>query len=74
MRDKALLLSFVAAAALAGCASEPRDAVGPTAQCPPVKPTLLLDHGPRPQTTPWLNRQRQDRYETALRACQGVRG
>lgn len=74
MRTNSILFSVAAAITVAGCASEPRDPVGPTAQCPPVKPTLLLDHGPRPQTTPWVNRQRQDRYEVALRSCQGVRG
>jgi hypothetical protein len=74
MISNAILFSVAAAITVAGCASEPREPVGTTAQCPPVKPTLLLDHGPRAQTTPWVNRQRQDRYEAALRACREVRG
>ncbi len=47
-----------------------RPAAGLT--CPSKRPTLLLDHGPRAQGTPYLNRLRQERYEAALKACQPV--
>lgn len=51
---------------------DPYEAQGPTSagvKCPPQAPTLLLDHGPRAQGTPYLNRQRQQRYEVQLQAC-----
>lgn len=38
-------------------------------KCPPEAPVLQLDHGPRAQTTPYLNRLRKDRYEAQLKAC-----
>lgn len=37
--------------------------------CPPPPLVLLLDHGPRAQTTPYVNRQRKERYETRVLAC-----
>ena len=71
-------------AALLGCAGpnfqageRPGDlyeAAGPTAaglKCPPTAPTLLVDRGPRAQTTPYENRLRRERYETQLAACRG---
>lgn len=74
MKVKTMLLSVVGAITVAGCASEPRDPGLPAAQCPPVAPTLLLDHGPRAQTTPWVNRQRQNRYDAASQECQRASG
>ncbi|MGM9488075.1 hypothetical protein [Ideonella sp. YS5] len=69
-------------AALLGCTgssvqtSERRgdlyEAAGPTAaglKCPAEAPTLLLDRGPRAQTTPYENRLRRERYESQLKAC-----
>ncbi|MGH6627507.1 MAG: hypothetical protein ACRECD_13395 [Burkholderiaceae bacterium] len=37
--------------------------------CPPPPLVLPLDHGPRPQTTPYLNRLRKERHEAQLKAC-----
>lgn len=55
--------------------AEPHGAAGRSAagfRCPPRKPALLLDHGPRAQSTPYVNQQRQERYEAALRACKAA--
>ncbi len=55
--------------------AEPHEAQGPTAagpKCPPDTPVLQLDHGPRAQTTPYLNRFRKERYEEQVTACKGV--
>lgn len=38
-------------------------------QCLPDAGVLLLDHGPRAQSTPYLNRLRQERYEAQVKAC-----
>lgn len=38
-------------------------------KCPPDAPVLQLDHGPRAQTTPYLNQRRKDRYDAQLKAC-----
>ena len=48
-----------------------RPAAGP-ATCPPERLVLPLDHGPRAQTTPYLNQQRKARYEAQIKACQGT--
>lgn len=37
--------------------------------CPPKKLVLQLDHGPRAQTTPYLNQLRKARYEAEVKAC-----
>ena len=37
--------------------------------CPPKKLVLQLDHGPRAQTTPYLNQLRMARYEAEVKAC-----
>lgn len=39
------------------------------AKCPPEKLVLPLDHGPRAQTTPYLNRSRTEQYEALVAAC-----
>ena len=51
---------------------EPTTAVGSSGtglKCPPTRPTLLLDHGPRADTSPYRNRLRQERYEAQVKAC-----
>ena len=37
--------------------------------CPPRALVLPLDHGPRAQTTPYLNQLRKARYEAEVKAC-----
>lgn len=37
--------------------------------CPPKKLVLPLDHGPRAQTTPYLNQLRKARYEAEVNVC-----
>lgn len=37
--------------------------------CPPQPLVLPLDHGPRAQTTPYLNRLRKERFEAQMQAC-----
>lgn len=37
--------------------------------CPPEKLVLLLDHGPRADTTPYLNRLRRERHASQMQAC-----
>jgi hypothetical protein len=54
---------------------DPYEAAGPTAagrRCPAQPLVLLLDHGPRAQTTPYQNQQRQARYEAELKACEAA--
>ena len=47
----------------------PPTAAGPQ-KCPaPEALVLPLDHGPRAQSTPYLNQQRKDRYDAQIRAC-----
>lgn len=51
-----------------GDASSP----SPAPRCP-VEPLVLpLDHGPRAQSTPYLNRLRAERHAAQVRACAGV--
>lgn len=38
----------------------------------PDRLVLPLDHGPRAQTTPYLNQQRKERYDAQVRACKEV--
>lgn len=38
-------------------------------RCPPQPLILPLDHGPRAQTTPYLNRLRKQRFEAETKAC-----
>ena len=58
-------------AARRGDAVAPRAAAG-TAKCPPDAPVVQLDHGPRAQTTPYLNRLHKERYEAQVQACAGA--
>ena len=53
-----------------GDAVDPRRAAA--AKCPPDTPVMQLDHGPRAQTTPYLNQQRQQRYEAQVKACKAA--
>lgn len=38
-------------------------------RCPPQPLILPLDHGPRAQSTPYLNRLRKQRFEAETKAC-----
>lgn len=41
--------------------------------CPMPEPLILpLDHGPRADTTPYMNQQRKERYDARVRACEEV--
>jgi hypothetical protein len=44
-------------------------AAGPVKCAMPNRLVLKLDHGPRAQTTPYLNQQRKNRYEAQVQAC-----
>lgn len=46
----------------------PAKAVG-TMKCPPDALVLPLDHGPRAQSTPYLNEKRKARFEAEQKAC-----
>ena len=51
----------------------PREATSPASEprCR-VEPLVLpLDHGPRAQSTPYLNRLRIERHEAQVKACTG---
>lgn len=37
--------------------------------CESQKLTLPLDHGPRAQSTPYLNQQRKGQFEAAMKVC-----
>jgi hypothetical protein len=51
--------------------SEPAAAGRPGEMNCPEHPLVLgLDHGPRAQTTPFQNRQREARHEVEMAACQ----
>ena len=41
----------------------------PEEKCAEKRLVLPLDHGPRAQTTPYLNRQRKEAFEAAIKAC-----
>ena len=43
-------------------------------KCSARKLVMPLDHGPRAQTTPYLNKQRQERFEAELKACREATG
>lgn len=50
--------------------AEPRVALASRGMnCPPEKLVLLLDHGPRADTTPYLNRLRKERHASQVQAC-----
>ncbi len=38
-------------------------------KCPPDAPVPQLDHGPRAQTTPYLNQLHKNRYDAQVKAC-----
>ena len=38
-------------------------------RCPPESLVLPLDHGPRAQSTPYLNEKRKARFEAEQKAC-----
>ena len=39
-------------------------------KCPPDALVLPLDHGPRAQSTPYLNEKRKARFEAEKKACE----
>lgn len=41
----------------------------PKDKCDEKRLVLPLDHGPRAQTTPYLNRQRKEAFEAEMKAC-----
>lgn len=41
----------------------------PEDKCAAKRLVLPLDHGPRAQTTPHLNRQRKEAFEAEMKAC-----
>ncbi|WP_249938045.1 MULTISPECIES: hypothetical protein [Variovorax] len=44
-------------------------APGPAEQCAQKRLVLPLDHGPRPQTTPYENKLRKQRFAAEAEAC-----
>ncbi|NUZ08440.1 hypothetical protein HQN59_22065 [Schlegelella sp. ID0723] len=44
----------------------------PAARCPAQQLVLPLDHGPRAQSTPYLNRLRAERHAAQVKACVAV--
>lgn len=69
----ALILGTTLPASAGPDEQKPNDAQRPAAtaplKCPPDKPVLQLDHGPRAQTTTYQNQRRKERYEAQLKAC-----
>ena len=49
----------------------PPTAAGPQ-KCPREASVLPLDHGPRAQSTPYLNRLHQERYDAQMKDCSGA--
>ena len=41
----------------------------PREKCAEMRLVQPLDHGPRAQSTPYLNEQRKQRFEADMRAC-----
>lgn len=65
---KYLIIALVGAMAL-GTGFSASAAPDQVKVCPPKKLVLPLDHGPRAQTTPYLNQVRKARYEAEVKAC-----
>lgn len=65
---KYLIIALVGATTLGGSFTV-SSAPDPVKVCPPKKLVLPLDHGPRAQTTPYLNQVRKARYEAEVNAC-----
>jgi hypothetical protein len=42
----------------------------PEERCAAKRLVLPLDHGPRAQSTPYLNEKRKQRFEAEVKACQ----
>lgn len=47
----------------------PAEKPSPQAKCATKRLVLPLDHGPRAQTTPYLNERRKARFEAEQKAC-----
>lgn len=65
---KYLLIAFVGATTL-GVSLSVSAAPDQVKVCPPQRLVLPLDHGPRAQTTPYLNQSRKARHEAEVKAC-----
>ncbi|WP_454902688.1 hypothetical protein [Variovorax gossypii] len=46
--------------------------LSPAQQCAAERLVLPLDHGPRPQTTPYENKLRKQRFEAEMKACKAA--
>lgn len=66
---KFVLIAFVGAMAL-GVGFSASAAPDQGKVCPPKALILPLDHGPRAQSTPYLNQARKARHDTEMKACQ----
>ncbi len=70
--------TIVLGAGLSACTSSGwRDsaqtaALSPMEQCAARRLVLPLDHGPRPQTTPYENKLRQQRFDAEMKACRAA--
>ena len=47
----------------------PADKTSPETSCAAKRLVLPLDHGPRAQTTPYLNKKRRASFEAEQKAC-----
>ncbi len=47
----------------------PAEKASPQANCAAKRLVLPLDHGPRAQSTPWLNERRKASFEAEQKAC-----
>lgn len=65
---KYVLITLVSAATL-GVSLPASAAPSQGKVCPPQTLILPLDHGPRAQSTPYLNQQRKARYDAEVKAC-----
>ncbi len=82
VHDDVLHVAMASATTSAEPQATAKPAVAPQASastvvsCPkcemPDRLVLPLDHGPRAQTTPYLNQQRKERYDAQVRACKEV--
>lgn len=62
-----------APAAAAVAPQAPASAAHASPRCDmPDRLVLPLDHGPRADTTPYMNQQRKQRYDAQVRACKEV--
>lgn len=53
-------------------AREAKRATLRSSDCDSMRLVLPLDHGPRPQTTPYQNERRKERFAAQLEACKAA--